>query len=77
MFFFQTKLSESGSEDEGVNRAASLLSAFKTIVTVSCWCEAKVICLLFQATKEQKLDQEIVAKVCCFVYILFNEQEIP
>ncbi|CAB3982970.1 serine- kinase ATM [Paramuricea clavata] len=56
-----TKLSE--SEDEGVNRAASLLSAFKTIVTVSCWCEAKVICLLFQATKEQKLDQEIVAKV--------------
>ena len=31
-FFFNTKLSENESEDEGVNRAASLLSAFKTIV---------------------------------------------
>ncbi len=66
---FKKKLNE--SEDEGVNRAASLLSAFKTIVSVSCWCEPKVICLLFQATKEQKLDQGIVAKVWYFcLYIV-------
>lgn len=63
LVFFKTKLSENESEDEGVNRAASLLSAFKTIVTTSCWCEPKIICLLFEATKEQKFDQELVAKV--------------
>ena len=61
--FFKTKLSESESEDEGVNRAASLLLTCKTIVTTSSWCEPKIICLLFEATKEQKFDQELVAKV--------------
>ena len=53
-FFFNTKLSE--SEDEGVNRAVSLLSAFKTIVTTISWCQPKIISLLFEATKEQKFD---------------------
>lgn len=61
--FFKTKLSKNEDEDEGVNRAASFLSAYKTIVTTSCWCEPKIICLLFEATKEQKLDQELVAEV--------------
>ena len=60
LFFFKTKLRENESEDEGVNRAASLLSAFKTIVTASSWCEPKIISLLFEATKEQKFDQELV-----------------
>ena len=64
LFTFKKELSESGGEDEHVNRLASFLSAFKTIATVSCWCEAKVVSLLFQHTKEQHLDQETVAKVC-------------
>ena len=54
VFFFNTKLSE--SEDEGVNRAVSLLSAFKTIVTTISWCQPKIISLLFEATNEQKFD---------------------
>ena len=41
VFFFNTKLSE--SEDEGVNRAVSLLSAFKTIVITSTSCQPKII----------------------------------
>ena len=57
-FFFNTKLSENESEDEGVNGAASLLSVFKTIVTTNSWCEPKIISL-FEATKEQKFDQEL------------------
>ena len=61
--FFKTQLSKNKDEDEGVNRAASFLQAYKTIVTTSCWCEPKIICLLFEATKEQKLDQELVAEV--------------
>ena len=60
VLFFNTKLSENESEDSGVNRAASLLSAFKTIVTMSSWCLPKIISLLFEATKEQKFDQELV-----------------
>lgn len=64
IFFLQEELSNGENEDEGVNRAASLLSAFKNIIAVSCWCEPKVVSLIFQATKEQKLDQETVAKVC-------------
>lgn len=60
---FQTKLTEDEIKDEKNNRAASLLTAFKTIATVSCWCEPKVMCLIFHATMEQKLDHEIVAKV--------------
>ena len=59
------------SKDEEASKVASLLAAFKTIITVSCWCEPKVICLLFQATKKHDLDQGRVAKVCCFVQILF------
>ena len=60
-FFFNTKLSENESEDQGVNRAASLCSGFKTIVTTSSLvCEPKIISLLFEATKEQKFDQELV-----------------
>ena len=59
-FFFTTKLSENESEDQGVNRAASLLSAFKTIVTTSSWCQSKIISLLFEARKKQKFDQELV-----------------
>ena len=59
-FFFTTKLSENESEDQGVHRAASLLSAFKTIVTTSSWCQPKIISLLFEARKEQKFDQELV-----------------
>ena len=59
LFFFNTKLSENESEDEGVNGAARLLSAFKTVVTTSSWCEPKIISLLFEATKEQKFDQEL------------------
>ena len=34
-FFFRQKLSEKESEVQGVDRAASLLPAFKTIVTTS------------------------------------------
>lgn len=68
LFFliFQATLRECAKEDEKVNRAASLLSAFKTIMTVSYWCERKVVCLIFEATKEQQLDQCMVAKVCLF-----------
>ena len=64
-FFFNTKLSENESEDEGVNRAASLLSAFKTIVTTSRWCQPKIISLLFEATMEQKIDQEVGEVTTC------------
>ena len=64
LFFFNTKLSENESEDEGVNRAASLLSAFKTIVTTSRWCQPKIISLLFEATMEQKIDQEVEVTTC-------------
>ena len=57
--FFNTKFRENESEDEGVQkRATSLLSAFKTTVTMSSWCEPKIISLLFEATKEQKFDKE-------------------
>ena len=60
-FFFITKFRENESEDEGVKkRAASLLSAFKTTVTTSSWCQPKIISLLFEAKKEQKFDQELV-----------------
>ncbi|XP_028397502.1 serine-protein kinase ATM-like [Dendronephthya gigantea] len=59
----EAKLTEDELKDERVNRAASLLTAFKTIATVSCWCEPKVMCLIFHATMEQKLDHKIVAKV--------------
>ena len=60
-FFFNTKVSENESEDERVQkRADSLLSAFKTTVTTSSWREPKIISLLFEGTKEQKFDQELV-----------------
>ena len=60
-FFFSTKLSENESEDERVQkRADSFLSAFKATVTTSSWCEPKIISLLFEATNEQKFDQEVV-----------------
>ena len=67
-FFFTTKLSENESEDQGVNRGASLLSAFKTIVTTSSWCPSKIISLLLEATKEQKFDQELVDVTTCLHY---------
>ena len=60
LFFSNTKLSENESEDEGVNGEPSLFSAFKTMVTTRSWCEPKIISMLFEATKEQKFDQELV-----------------
>ena len=65
VLFFPEKLSENESEDEGVNRAASLLSAFKTIVTTSSGCQPKIISFLFEATKKQMFDQKLVKVTTC------------
>ncbi|XP_066028150.1 serine-protein kinase ATM isoform X2 [Pocillopora verrucosa] len=56
-------LSDDESEDEGVNRSSSMLACIRHIALVSPICEKRAVALLFQAVKEQYLDEDLVKKV--------------
>ena len=62
--YFKSTLKECESEDEGVNRSASVLATLAHITLSSPICEKRAIAMLFQATKEQFLDEDLVRKVC-------------
>ena len=60
-------MSEEEAEDDGVNRACSLLYVLKEVAISSSVCEKKAIAALFHDHRESFLDQELVKKVSLFI----------